>query len=118
MKVKIFLDIIIFMVLGIYPQYCSGLGCESFGDIETSPYAALYSKDKIPQKCLNIKKGERCSKLWRIKTKKIGMYRLRIEVVSTNAPIAHSNIISIKVIGCGDGDCSENETHISCPEDC
>jgi hypothetical protein len=105
-------------IIELRPQYCLGSGCESYEYIETKAYASIYSKDRILHKCLNVKKGEKCSKPWRIKTKRSGIYRLRTEAISNNVPTAYSDIVSIKVIGCGDGNCSGNETHLTCPDDC
>ncbi|MBN2251495.1 MAG: hypothetical protein JW724_05435 [Candidatus Altiarchaeota archaeon] len=102
----------------LYPIYCEGVDCSSFTNLDESVHHGIYLQDALPYKCLTVGVGDACSKVWKVRAKRVGSYRVALAVVSENAAAAHSDVSSFVVYGCGDGNCSGNETYSTCPADC
>jgi len=106
----------------IYPLYCTASNCSSFNatfsPMETDSTYPIYSKNNLPYKCLYVEKGRGCSTNWTIRVKHTGIYKVAIMAAAANAKTVYSNVSTVTVRGCGDGNCSGNETYSGCPRDC
>jgi hypothetical protein len=128
----------------VYPLYCSGRGCTEFRYLEPNPSAGIYLQGDLPYKCLTldpekivvqqcdsndplkpeecpcpiVQPGQVCSTSWRVHAKRVGFYSIVIMAQAQDLETVYSEVFALSVRGCGDGNCTANETYETCARDC
>lgn len=115
--------------VNIVPIYCVGVGCTPSIELSSRHSETVYVKlGETPYKCLNLQEKvvryrgltilNYCNSTWVVKIRKPGFYRMVVVAYSARTKPAVSSSFYVNVTGCGDGNCSINETATSCPIDC